>query len=154
MTQDKIDAINNIYRTLPASGPYKRVQGQLNKLAALLPRTAYKVACTKHEQIIDLTGKEHIRGQQFDIGVIGHNHAPVITTEAVEFVAKRDETLTHNNNSRMLKKAWNVDGKLGIAKVVNYIDHNNKIINSEYSMKTTMKVADAIIRNKIKPIFD
>lgn len=152
MTQEDINNINAIFRGLPTTGSFKQVQGQLNKLADLLPKTAYKVSYIKREQLIDLTSNEFKRSGFADIGILD-TAAPTITTEALEFVESKDTAYRHNNTRRMLKKAWNSKAKLGIREVIARIDTNNKLINSEHTVKTVMKVADAIIREKIKPIF-
>lgn len=153
MSPENVKKINDIYRLLPTNGSYKSVQKELNALADLLPKTAYEMSYAKREQIVDLTKNEIKRGGFSDIGVIDQR-GPMVTTEALEFLETKDTTHKYHNNSRMLKKAWKSNGKEGIRLVVKYIDTNNKNINSEHRTKTVMKVADTIIREKIKPIFN
>lgn len=147
-----IQRINEIYVSLPENGPYKKVQIKLNEMASLMPKTAYKFTYTTLKQIVDIRDEEIRRSGFSDVGP-DLKFSPNVSSERKEFLKTKEETYLYANTKRILKKAWNESGKQGIKKAVKYIDQNNQKINSESSMKNIMKVADAVIRNKINTIF-
>ena len=140
--EERRSKINEVYKSLPEKGTYKKVQPTLKKLCDLLHTTMYECNRLEKKLIIDINHFA-IKNQQ----VFEPNGEPLIIRN--EYQIEKVSKYAPASNKNRIKKAWNEGGKKSVGEYILWLYDNNKAINNS---ETTKQLTE-LVKHNLKTIF-